>query len=110
MAVYRRFDSVADPHAYARACILHAATRRARRQQRWRRAVPLLARPEAIEDTHDDFDTLVAALSPRQATAVFLRYYLDLSEADIATVMGCRPGTVKSTLSAALHRLEEVLR
>jgi RNA polymerase sigma-70 factor (ECF subfamily) len=35
------------------------------------------------------------------------RYFLDLSEAETAGVLGCRPGTVKSRLSRALERLRE---
>ncbi|MHB8504917.1 MAG: RNA polymerase sigma factor [Acidimicrobiales bacterium] len=74
IAVYRRFRSVRDPYAYARACIVHAAARRGRRDRRWRQAAPLLARPDAIDDgSRDEFGALVAALTPRQATAVFLR-------------------------------------
>jgi DNA-directed RNA polymerase specialized sigma24 family protein len=34
-----------------------------------------------------------------------LRYYEDLSEQQIADVLGCRPGTVKSQASAALATL-----
>jgi RNA polymerase sigma-70 factor, ECF subfamily len=44
-------------------------------------------------------------LSPRQRTAVVLRYLADLSVADIARVMGCAEGTVKATLHQALRNL-----
>jgi RNA polymerase sigma-70 factor (ECF subfamily) len=44
-------------------------------------------------------------LSPRQRTAVVLRFLADLSVADIARVMGCAEGTVKATLHQALRNL-----
>jgi DNA-directed RNA polymerase specialized sigma24 family protein len=37
------------------------------------------------------------------------RYFLELSEAEMAAALGCRRGTVKSRLSRALHRLRTVL-
>jgi RNA polymerase sigma factor (sigma-70 family) len=37
------------------------------------------------------------------------RYFLDLSEAETAALLGCRPGTVKSRLSRALARLRDAL-
>lgn len=40
---------------------------------------------------------------------VFLRYYLDLPEAEIAAALRCRPGTVKSLLHRALSTLKEHL-
>jgi RNA polymerase sigma factor (sigma-70 family) len=44
-------------------------------------------------------------LPPRQREALVLRYYLDLSEAEIAETMGVSRGTVKSTTSRALAAL-----
>jgi DNA-directed RNA polymerase specialized sigma24 family protein len=44
---------------------------------------------------------LVRKLPPRQRDAVVLRYYEDLPEAEIARVLGCAVGTVKSQLSKA---------
>jgi RNA polymerase sigma factor, sigma-70 family len=44
-------------------------------------------------------------LAPRQREAIILRYYLDLSQAEIAASMGISPGTVKSTLSRGLTAL-----
>ncbi len=51
----------------------------------------------------------VQALPERQREAVILRYYLDLSEAEMASVLGCAPGTVKSQLSKARANLARQL-
>ena len=44
-------------------------------------------------------------LPPRQRTALVLRFYVDLSEAQTAEVMGCRRGTVKALVSQGLDKL-----
>jgi RNA polymerase sigma-70 factor (ECF subfamily) len=44
-------------------------------------------------------------LDERDRLAIAYRYFLDLSEAEMAAVLGCRRGTVKSRLSRALARL-----
>jgi RNA polymerase sigma-70 factor (sigma-E family) len=44
-------------------------------------------------------------LPPRQRTALVLRFYVDLSEAHTAEVMGCRSGTVKALVSQGLDKL-----
>lgn len=48
-------------------------------------------------------------LRPRQRAAVFLRYYLDLPESEIAAALGCRVGTVKSMLHRSLGTMKEFL-
>jgi RNA polymerase sigma-70 factor (sigma-E family) len=50
----------------------------------------------------------VCALPPRQRAVVVLRYYEQLSEAEIATTLDCSRGTVKSQASAALTRLRSL--
>ena len=52
---------------------------------------------------------LVCALPARQRAVIVLRYYEDLSEAQIADVLGCAPGTVKSQSSAAIAALRRAL-
>jgi RNA polymerase sigma-70 factor (sigma-E family) len=52
---------------------------------------------------------LVRRLPPRQRDAVVLRYYEDLPEAEIARILGCAVGTVKSQLSKARATLASAL-
>jgi RNA polymerase sigma factor (sigma-70 family) len=51
----------------------------------------------------------LASLGPRDRAVIALRYFEDLSEKEMATVLACRPGTVKSRLSRALSRLRSAL-
>ena len=55
------------------------------------------------------FWPLVCALPARQRAVIVLRYYEDLTEAQIADVLGCAPGTVKSQASAAIGALRRAL-
>jgi DNA-directed RNA polymerase specialized sigma24 family protein len=49
--------------------------------------------------------SLLAALTERQRAVVVLRLFDDLSEAQVAQILGCAVGTVKATMSQALARL-----
>jgi RNA polymerase sigma factor (sigma-70 family) len=49
----------------------------------------------------------LGSLSARQRAVIVLRVFDDLPEAQVAQVLGCAVGTVKSTLSQALARLRE---
>jgi RNA polymerase sigma-70 factor (sigma-E family) len=61
-------------------------------------------------DERQELWTLVCRLPPRQRTAVVLRYYEDLSEAETAGVLGCAVGTVKSNTSRGLATLRALAR
>jgi RNA polymerase sigma-70 factor (sigma-E family) len=64
-------------------------------------AVALLERSAVIAALH--------GLAPRQREAIALRYYADLSEAEIAAVMGISRGAVKSHIARAMSALRDVL-
>ena len=54
----------------------------------------------------DEVHRLVARLPDRQRDVVVLRLFEELSVADTARIMGCRPGTVKALLHKAVQRLK----
>jgi len=60
-------------------------------------------------DTRDELLEALGGLTPRQRAVLVLRYFNDLSEAEVAEALGCSPGTVKSNTSRGLARLREVL-
>jgi len=48
-------------------------------------------------------------LPPLQRAVIVLRYYLDYSEAEMASELACPPGTIKWRLHAARERLRRLL-
>ena len=113
-----RWDhEIAQPGAYTRTVMVHLNVDRLRRL---RRELPVFAPPDSTRhvveafharETGMDADLLeaLAALSPRQRTAIALRYVEDLDVASIAERMRCSEGTVKSQLSRGTARLKERL-
>jgi RNA polymerase sigma-70 factor (sigma-E family) len=59
---------------------------------------------------HQELWPLITALPPRQRSAVVLRYYEELSEAETAAALGCSVGTVKSSTSRGLSTLRRMAR
>jgi len=51
----------------------------------------------------------LAKLEPRQRAAVVQRYYLEMSEREMAAALDAAPGTVKWLLNAARTRLRDLL-
>jgi RNA polymerase sigma-70 factor (sigma-E family) len=57
----------------------------------------------------DELRTALRQLSPRVRTAVVLRYFDDLSEAETARIMGCSTKTVNNSVGRGLAVLRELL-
>jgi RNA polymerase sigma factor (sigma-70 family) len=107
----RRGEQVREPSAYLRRAVVSRCTSWVRRRVLERRHTSAAPLP-AYEPRHADTAVVRAALrrlKPRQRAAVFLRYYLDLPEAEIAEILGCRAGTVKSMLHRSLATMKEFL-
>lgn len=74
-----------------------------RRAGEGRAATPHVEKVEA----RDRVRGLIRQLPARQRTAVVLRYWADLPDAEIAEMMGCPLGTAKSLLARGMARLRE---
>jgi RNA polymerase sigma-70 factor (sigma-E family) len=110
---WSRIDRGGNPGAYARTCLvrLHiAGTRRRRRETlvepaQVERSAPRELESDAVERA-DEVARLLVQLPPRQRAAVTLYYLEDLSVRDIATVLRCSEGTVKSQLARGRATLQ----
>jgi RNA polymerase sigma-70 factor (sigma-E family) len=115
-----RVRSMEYPRAYARRVLLNLALDGSARRSRRRLE---LAQADTIHeqfderssgeltavDTRSELAAALGRLPPRQRAVLVLRYFEDLSEADTAAALQCSVGTVKSTASRALARLQSSL-
>lgn len=112
---YARWDRVSkmvSPEAYVHRVAYNLIRRRARRRSIERRVL----RRDAAELDHvpapgvptNVWDT-VAQLPTQMRTTIGLRYVADLTQAEIADVMGLAPGTVAAHLHAGRKRLADAL-
>ncbi len=96
------------PASYLRAAVVNACRSHHRRGTLARRhaqpPAPLVMPRELVE-----FRDVLLGLPLRQRTALVLRYFCDLSDADIAELLSCRPATVRSLVLRGLANLREVM-
>nr|WP_234343296.1 SigE family RNA polymerase sigma factor [Streptomyces sp. NRRL F-5123] len=109
---WSRISRLDEPDAYVHRALTNNNLSRFRR----RRVVHLLtarlperSRPAATGrvETRASLVVALAALPPRMRAVVVLRYWEDLSEQQVADVLGCSVGNVKSQASRALRKLRD---
>jgi RNA polymerase sigma-70 factor (sigma-E family) len=72
------------------------------------RAEPLMEARDTELATKELMRSALLALPERQRCAIVLRYYEDLPDGEIADLLRCRPGTVRSLISRGLAALRGV--
>ena len=121
LALQERWPTLADPRAafgYLRTTVINNVRSTHRRRAMARRHLRV-GEPEALPGA--DFALLIAEehrqviaalrrLPRRQREVLVLRYWSDLSEAEIAEALGVSRGTVKSTASRALDAVEKLMK
>jgi RNA polymerase sigma-70 factor (sigma-E family) len=118
---WRRVHAMDHPAAYARRILVNLVIDG---QQRRRRRVDELdsgddaghgladesaAGALRAIDARSEFHLALATLPPRQRAVVVLRYWEDLPEAQVAELLGCSVGTVKSSASRGVVQLRRAL-
>lgn len=100
-------ESVDRPGAYLRTLVVNLATGHHRRNNSARRWSHLFASsPVSSQGASPDvLSDMIHKLPVRQRAVIVLRFYEGCSEAEIAAILKCRPGTVKSSMSRALATL-----
>jgi RNA polymerase sigma-70 factor (sigma-E family) len=114
---WARIRGMQQPQAYARRILVNLAFDGARGRTRRRGELELgidagvsIVDPLPALDTRAELIDALGRLPARQRAVLVLRYFNDLTEAQVAEVLGCSPGTVKSSASRGLARLREVLQ
>lgn len=106
---WSRVQSQGDPEGYVRRTM---ANRNISTWRRLRRERLVGSPPEGSYEDRPQDDVMwqvLARLPRRQRTVLVLRYYEDLSEAEIARVLGIAPGTVKSQASKGIAALRAAI-
>ncbi|WP_326641266.1 SigE family RNA polymerase sigma factor [Nonomuraea fuscirosea] len=108
------WPGIDEPEAYVRKVLVTTYTSWWRR--RWRRELPSDELPEAVRhdpggdpaaDGRADLWRAVGRLPARQRAVIVLRFYEDLPVSEVAGLLGCQEGTVKSQTAKALAKLRQ---
>jgi RNA polymerase sigma-70 factor (sigma-E family) len=111
--VYERWDALDSPPAFLRVCVVNRCRSWHRHRAVAERHSRLVtADEEYVDQPHEPHDDLAAALAKlphRRRAAIVLRFYEQLTIAEIASTLGISDGAVKSSLHRGLDQLKGML-
>lgn len=110
-----RIAETAALEGYVRRTVLNTYLDGFRRRRRWAAVRHLVAEPgarpgpEAPSSARVDVQDALATLSPRQRASVVLRFFEDMTVAQVADALSLSEGAVKRYLSDGIRRMEDHL-
>jgi RNA polymerase sigma factor (sigma-70 family) len=108
--VYRRWDTLDMPGAYLNRAVLNGCHQSGRNTSAQRRLAARLMDNGPQPVVSEILDDVLATLPFRHRAAVVLRYYGDMSTAEIAAALDCAPGSVGPWIDRALKKLRKALQ
>src|SRR5262245_25368114 len=106
--VHAKWSHVQEPRAYLKRAVVNACSSAQRRRARERRV--LQAVESSVELGADELFDALERLPYRQRAAILSRFYEGQPDAEIATALGCRVGTVASLVHRGLAELRKVIK
>lgn len=109
VTIFERWHDIEDPGPYLQRSVVNACRDALRRQRTADRHLRTHQQTDVSTDHDVALYDALAKLSFNHRAAVVLRYYADLTEAEIAERLGCRPGSVGPWIRRGLDRLSNDL-
>ncbi len=110
VSVYSRWESLDSPGPYLNVAVLNGCRGLHRRRTRYQRLLPRLLDRGVESSEAEHLDDVLAQLPFNQRAAVILRFYAGSTTDEIASALGCAPGSVGPWIDRALGKMRKALR
>ena len=107
--VYERWSTIDAPSPFLRTCVVNRCRSWHRHRAVTERKVHLVTNDENYLDRPNELADALARLPHRRRAAVVLRFYEQMTIAEIASTLGISDGSVKSSLHRGLDQLKGML-
>lgn len=105
LKLHTNWDHVDNPVGYLRTTVVNGCRSHHRRRAVERRAP--VDRPAVTSLAARELDDALAKLDHKYRVVLALKYFVDLSDDDIATMLGLRPASVRTRIHRALAKLRQ---
>ena len=109
VAVYRRWGELERPGPYLNRVVLNGCRDLGRRRRRTERLLAVVAATGEATEVSDPLDDVLERLPFTQRAAIVLRFYGQLSVAEIAEALDCPPGSVGPWINRGLKKMRRAL-
>jgi DNA-directed RNA polymerase specialized sigma24 family protein len=110
IAVYRRCGTLENPGGYLSRAVLNGCRDVGRRRASQRRLLPRLVDSSTVAGPEILLDDVLRSLPFNQRAVIVLRYYAGLTTEEIASQLGCAPGSVGPWIDRGLAKMRKAMK